>query len=767
MNDELICNGFSLNLSEGIAVPLNFSISDVKDIKNRARKFSKEIKLEGTADNCAFFRAFYNFTVTDGAVNFDATQKTDAVLVRRGIEVFGNGILKLNKVEILNGKITFSAHLFSETVDYFLLLSSIRVGELDWSAYDHALTRTNIKNSWTAPVGSGYYYPLIERGNGRTGTIWNTTDLIPYVYAKEIVEKMYEYLGLSINSAWLETTIIKNVLFGYGGGDYIDNSITPLDIADRLVDLTNGVLTYNSTKQAFWGSQIAVGGGWEPALSSNIASFGTFDITSSVFTNTVTSDNLLQYDNGVITVQKSGNYNISITGDLTRTIDVGVLTYEFMQQSILTLTRNGAAIQIATMSGGTTNGIVTGINFNQNLYLQSGDEIGLKFAAGGVGVSRANSTIDDTVEFQLTTSNPFDIELTSTDTNITDGGTVSLSKFIPDMYCSDFLVGFIRQFNLYTSDPTAEGVVDMLPFTQYYTGTDTFDDISEQVDHSKTIEILPIANEYGKTFTFKFKENKDRENQVYFQEWGENYGDYIYEQGSFFSKGDERIELPWSTIVPYQIANGILIPRYIVEDNSGAIKGNKGAPRLCFRNGLKAGAWTFRNTDDPTQWEALTTYPCIHHFNNWNNPTFDLNFKLVSEVYYAATIVTTVNSFSEYYSVFINELTNRAGQLVRLYAKWSTQLVRDKDFARLQMIDGALFRLNKILDFDESAQATTKIELVKVLQAKKRRVIQLIDKKIAIRTTPIITAPVGVNEDIGYVQTPNSTVGINSPFITG
>ena len=55
INDELICNDFPLELSEGIAVPLNFSISDVKDIKNRARKFSKEIVLEGTANNCAFF----------------------------------------------------------------------------------------------------------------------------------------------------------------------------------------------------------------------------------------------------------------------------------------------------------------------------------------------------------------------------------------------------------------------------------------------------------------------------------------------------------------------------------------------------------------------------------------------------------------------------------------------------------------------------------------------------------------------------------------
>ena len=320
MNDALVCNGFTLNLSEGIAVPLNFSIADVKNPKDRARKFSKEIELEGTSNNCAFFRSFYNFTVTDGAVNFDATQKTEAVLYKNGIEIFGNGILKLNKVTITDGAVKFFAHLFSETVDYFLLLSNIRVSELDWSAYDHTLNRTNIKASWVATAGTGYFYPLIERGNGRTGSIWNTTDIVPYVYAREVILKMYEYLGLSINSTWIDTTTQKNVLFGYGGGDYIDNSITPLDVANRLVDLTNGDLNYSSTKNVFWGTQI-VSGGWQPSLTANISTFGNFDIDSSLFTVTTTSDILLQYDDGVITVQKSGNYNLSLTGTLDFAID--------------------------------------------------------------------------------------------------------------------------------------------------------------------------------------------------------------------------------------------------------------------------------------------------------------------------------------------------------------------------------------------------------------------------------------------------------------
>lgn len=766
MNDQLICNGFQLDLSSRIAVPLNFSIADVKDIKNRARKFSKEIELEGTANNCAFFRSFYNFTVTDGAVNFDATQKTPATLIKGGMEVFGNGVLKLNRVTITDDKIKFYTHLFSETVDYFLLLSNIRVSELDWSAYDHTLNRTNIKASWLTASGSGYRYPLIERGNGRVGTIWNTTDVIPYVHAKEVIEKMYQHLGLTVSSTWMETTDIKNLLFGYGGGDYIENSITPLDIANRLVDLDNGDLNYDSTSSVQWGQQIVLGQ-WTPALTANIATFGSLDITGNDLTVTETSDILNQYDDGVTTVQKSGNYNFRLVGNLDVNIDVGTLSFNFKTDSQLSLLRNGQVIQAVTLQDANNNPSTFAVNMDLNIYCQSGDELSLRLSTGGVSVSRALETDNDTVSFELTTSTPLEITLSSIDENITDGGTVSLSKFIPDMLCSDFLVGFTRQFNLFTSDPDSNGVVEIKPFTEYYTGTDVFDDISEEVDRGKMIDIKPIANEYGKEFKFKFKTNKDRDSIVYLESWGEEYGDYIYEQGSFFAKGEEKIELPWSTIVPYQIENGFLIPRYISEDNTGTVKGNKGAPRLCMWNGLKDGNWTFRNTDDPTQWEALTTYPCIHHFNDWENPTFDLNFKLVNEVYYNASIVTTVNSYTEYYSVFTNELTNRAGQLVTLYVKWDNFTVKNKNFATFQMLDGALYRLNKIVDFDYEIQPVTKIELVKVLEAKKRKAIQLIDKEIAIRNTPLVTSPNGVGEDVPFVSGGVNAVSSNSIFKRG
>ena len=115
----------------------------------------------------------------------------------------------------------------------------------------------------------------------------------------------------------------------------------------------------------------------------------------------------------------------------------------------------------------------------------------------------------------------------------------------------------------------------------------------------------------------------------------------------------------------------------------------------------------------------------------------------------------------------MNELTNRAGQLVTLSVKWGNLTVKDKSFAKLQMLDGAMYRLNKIIDFDYEASPVTKIELVKVIDARKKATIQLIDKEIALRNPPDFVSPNGVGEDADVTNNGNNSISENSNLIRG
>jgi hypothetical protein len=743
MTDELkTYDGFSLDLFESIPVPISFSISDIKDPTKRKQSFSKQVDLPDTMNNNAFFQGVFSMTSTDNAVNFDATAKAPIRLFKRGVQVL-DGIMKLNEVSSVNGIVKYNVTILSDNADIFQLLTQVSLNELDWSDYNHALTRDNIKDSWLTTAGTGYYYPLIERGLGRPGNlIFRTIDFVPYVYLYECLQKCFDYIGLTWESNFLESSTFKNILFGFGGGDI--KSVPPSVLNQRLVNLDDGVYT---------GSISYINSVVTPTTFNQFSLLNLFD--NDTFTYTMTEDTLGQWSDGTITIAESGAYNLTITGILDYVVNYGGFTFEQVQNPQIRVYKNGVFIQtVRTASEWSTTD--TGLfNYNTdnsfNMNCQSGDVITFRLVSGSVIAFGAQEI--DSVSMDLTTNTDFTIDLTCIDTMISDGDTVDLSLFVPAMRCDEFLLSCIRQFNLYVGEIDSNNSVRIEPLINYYLQTTQFTDITELVDHSKTIKTKPTANDYAKKLTWQFKTVTDYDNDKYFQKWEEQYGDYSFIQGSYYAKGEQKTELAWATIIPYQLAPGILVPRFIKIDG-GVIKPNTGAPRIMFRNGLKPGSIVMRDTDT-TDSDTVAFYPCVHHFDDWEDPEIDLNYKLVNEVFYTATVVTTRNSYSEYYSQFITEMTSPAGAIWMLSVKWDEYDVKNRDWRRLLMIDGALFRLNEIKEFSADVSPTTEIELVKVLRANKRSTVKVTTDRL----------PPGILFDDPPIASPSNDTGIDTPVI--
>jgi hypothetical protein len=173
-----------------------------------------------------------------------------------------------------------------------------------------------------------------------------------------------------------------------------------------------------------------------------------------------------------------------------------------------------------------------------------------------------------------------------------------------------------------------------------------------------------------------------------------------------------------------------------------------------------ASGWTFQNAAETSPTNP-TTYPLVHHFNSISAPTFDLNFMLVDEVFYIATVATTVNAFSEYYFDMINEIVSPESKLVELFVYLTPEDIKNLSFKRLKMIDGALFRLNRVVDFDSDIAATTKVELIKVLRARNSGRVQLTLPLVGLPAD--IIAPQPSDPTGGVIRTPQN--GIFSPLI--
>lgn len=751
--DQLVTSsGISLDLSQGIPIPLNLSIADFREPEKRQRNFSKEIELPGTIANQKFFASAFSLTKIGGAFDFNSSAKVNCSYYKNGISILRNAVLKLNSITILDGNMTFKVGIFSDFVDSFLLLSTLSVGDLDWSAYTHTLTNANIINSWTTPIGQGYYYPLIERNQRLGVNKWKNTDMVPVVHLVDVFRKCMDFVGQRYSSTFLSTsTRAKSILFGYGGGNYVDAAISPIEQNNRKVLLNNG--TMNFTQQEIIEQQFDGFGNPIP-VTNQTTQFDGFSLSlplittgSPIVTFNEVQDIYNQFTPNTFTAQRSGAYKLSLIGSIRQRF-TGSFTYASGGSCIIYYLKNGTPFPLVNLTQ-TSADQTFALNIAANLDLNQGDEV--TFLFGEASIISTNGTVGTNVSRILTTPVLLQMDLISLDTTLIEGSIVEIGRFLPNMKCSDFLISFIRLFKLMISDPDIYGNVVIEPEVGFYQGTNIFTDITEEVDHTREIEIRPSANEYAKTLIYTFKTGTETDAKTYLEKWGRAYGDLSFDQSSFFAKGEQKIELGFGTIVPYQVSPGIIIPRFVDIDNQGNRKATAGVPRIMYRNGLKNGVWQLIGSATDT----LSKYPSVHHFDNWENPTYDLNFELVQEVFYATNVVTTVNTYSEYYAPVVNEIISKEGKYVQLYRKMNNLQVQKLDWSKLLMWNGALFKFNKIIDFDSEITEVTKIEIIKVLEARSLNRKQITTaKKLPAVYGAVKLSPIG-------------NVGTGAPLVSG
>jgi len=739
---HLIINGTEVDLGGGVPFPLNFSIADVKEPEKRKRNFSRGLTLPGTQKNMNFFSSTYDLSLTSldnttlVGFDFDPTVRAEARYYKKGTIVF-DGLIQVNNVEIKEGVHSFNCTLYSDFVDLYMTLKDILVSELGWSEYDHALTRTIIKNSWDTsvllnatpvsnftagnPDGFGYLYPLVNYGYTlQTPGTYKTSDIVPHIYVREVVEKCLTLAGYTYSSDWLDSTLIKKLIFGFGGGEKF--SLSALEVAQRQTQFHGD---WSSLTTKTYSSSIFVPA-ITPFTSFYRLTFPVFDsfnlIQNSNFTDVIDQDTLTQYDaaTGEVTVSLSGRYRIDLAGVLDLTLVTGSMT----------LINNGGAKGIRIIKNGILipNGIVnfstfasTNIALTVELDLVAGDVIAVEMFFGGNVVTQVDNLIDsEPITLTIADTTDVSFNMTAIETSVSDGSTINISRYIPKMKASDFLSAIIKMGNLMLSDPDIDGVITIEPLEDFYQSTNNFDDITDLIDHDEPILINPPSSLIqGRFYNFLWAADNDYDNKRYRDTYGIGYGDKVYEVESTFQTGDRDYKLPFAQSVPVDIINTTLVvPRIIsYDDNTNVTKPFKGKPRIYFYNGLKTEGWRLTNTDDVSLFDSLSSYPCVHHLDDFETPTFDLNFGIPSILYYAASAYTTDNLFSRYHLRFVKELTGRDSKLIELYVKTNADMINKLDFSLLKMINGVLFRLNEITDFDSDVTESTKYELIKILEA--------------------------------------------------
>lgn len=736
MAGELYINDRLIDIDQTLPFPLTFNIADIRDVSARKGNKSKTITIPGTNSNSALFRSIFLLTYTDettptnsAILDFDPSIKATARYYNNGILEF-NGIAQLQECKLINGTWSFDLTLVSDTIDYISRMNKVKINELDFTEYNHALTKANQFETWSGfnqvngvstPIktgtdwdGLGYYYGLIDYGYPRSSADKFDCDQIPpQVFVYGILKKLFDYAGITWNSTFLESQRFKKLLMAYFGGNF--PTITPAQQANDSVYSTeinnaSGFIVNGSTNQIGFGGMV---------------NFPVVNI-SDVVDVSVTSDPLSQVTSSSpfnITAGTTGMYTFEYFGDhqLEIKFDQPTINYFNVRLNILVI-KNGTLI-------------ATDVVYQDSVSILSGDY----FNTFTFNYSRqVNCTINDQIKFGVTLvveaglSIGVDnltrtIELTSLATNVNfiktiqelvPGGTVAVGSFLPDMTGDVFFKGLVTMFNLMVKPSTQDSsVLEIEPLSEFYNSSQDALDWTQLVDYSKELNVQPTINYASKEYNFDFKQDGDYWNTQYQNEFLDNYGEFQILSQSQYATQVTKMALPFSQKPLVEIHPSLIVPAsYQVNFDSsgnGQVVPKKGSAFIVYVGEMRPATWKYH--DEFNTQHNLNDYPYVGHLDDIDTPTSDLNFGVPQTVYYPATIYTN-NNLLQYHNTFIQELVSRYGKLLTCYAKIDTSIINTLDFRNLININGVVYRLQKISDYDSTKDRTTQIELLRLIQ---------------------------------------------------
>jgi hypothetical protein len=668
---ELFIEGRKADINEQISVQLTFAIDDIRNFSSRETGFSKQIVLPGTAANHSIFGHIHEMGSSNpfspGQPNigtaFNVAQVSRAELRLNGLLVL-RGVFRLTGIVKTGDMVEYEGALFGELSGLMSEISNKKLEDLDFSAYDHTYSHSNISASWDNTPGSGYFYPLIDYGLYReTEIVANQGDydigtFRPALYVKEYIDKMFQAAGYSYTSTFFNTSYFKSLIIPHNTKELEKVSSDIL-----MATLSGGSFTTNAAQRL---------------VSYDTAIGGDFTING---TNTIFEYSDTEPLNVVISVSLSFFHTNDEYFDVVLTINNNIVDF-----ALFTIGSNQEA----------------NFNLSYNGGLNNGDQIRVAFLNNGnLSVTQLSSTLDVNTE-------------PATVTRVDVNDTVQVNYTIPKgIFQKDFLASLIKMFNLYvTEDRLNEKTLLIEPYIDFMGSTDI--DWTYKVARDKSWQIIPMGNLNGRIFEYKYKEDTDFYNESYKKKFNQNYADRQFDTGFQFSNDKQTTDIIFaaSPLIKYDNNDKYVVPIYKKSNELSAEDRMDSNIRILFSKKKSANSW---NITAGGSSYAKTAYGYAGHLDDPITPTQDLNFGAPNETYFTPTTYPSANLFNRFWSGYIAEIADKDSKILSCYVYLKPLDIAQLDFSKAVFIDGIRFRINKVSDYDYTNNELVKVELLKII----------------------------------------------------
>lgn len=667
---ELFIEDSIADIDERISVQLTYAIDDISNFASRETTFSKQIVLPGTARNNTIFGHIHemgsNNPYTPGEPNigaaFNVAQTSRAELRLNGLLIL-KGVFRLTGIIKEGDMVEYEGALFGELSGFMTAIANQKLEDLDFSAYDHEWTHTNISNSWDNTPGSGYFYPLIDYGLYRETAIisglnddYDIGTFRPAFYVKEYIDKMFAASGYTYESTFLNSNIFKALIIPHNKRELTNNDPIALD---RNADdqFTPGSKSYN--------------------LRFTFGDLGLFTTNGNSDEFTLGGSTTI-----VCTIKAS----------------VHITSYDGFPSDIRLQIRKGTTVlKQMTISGLGEYELIT-----DELSLSPSDMINVRFTDLTIGAEmfyEGNLFIE--------TSTPIEIVPNA-------NAMLTVNDSIPKgIFQKDFFASIIKMFNLYVwEDKVNDKKLYIEPYRDFMSATQV--DWTYKIARDKSWQITPMGNLNARIYEYKYKDDSDYYNEAYRKRYNMNYGDRQFDTGFQFSKDKQTTDIIFSSspLIQYPSSDKVVVPIYKKSNELAAEDRMDSNIRILFSKKKSASSW---NLVVNGVGNAKTSYGYAGHLDDPTSPSYDLNFGAPNEVYFSTTNYPSANLFNRYWSDYIAEIADKDSKILKCHVYLTPLDIASLDFANPIFIDGILFKLNKVEDYDYTNNELVKVELIKYL----------------------------------------------------
>jgi hypothetical protein len=239
---------------------------------------------------------------------------------------------------------------------------------------------------------------------------------------------------------------------------------------------------------------------------------------------------------------------------------------------------------------------------------------------------------------------------------------------------------------------------------------------TNKLDRSKPFRLKPLSELNGRYFEYKYKSDIDFYNEQYSKKYSMGYADRLEDSGFEFAKDKQTAEVIFSAtpLIGYDGEEKVT-PAIFKLSNSVEDRTEHNIRILQARKMTGVASWDIMN--GVTVLDSITSYGYGGHLDSPDEPQTDINFGAPTELYFEiVTQYPSANLFNGFWSEYVAEITDKDSKLLTGFFNLNDVDILNLDFSKLIYIDGTLWRLNKIIDYDPIEMDVTKVELLKLIE---------------------------------------------------